>query len=236
MKIVVFTGSGVSAESGIATFRGSGGLWAEYRIEDVCTPQALAKDRERVIKFYNMRRREILSKEPNIAHKTISLLEEYFDVEVVTQNIDDLHERAGSKNVTHLHGEIVKLRSSTDESAVVPIDGWEQNVNERHQDGSLLRPFVVFFGEAVPMLEKAIDIVSKADIFLVVGTSLEVYPAASLVNYLKPGVPVYVVDPEAPYLKLKYNPVKYIREKASEAMPELMEELKRYSDDISGNN
>ncbi len=223
MKIVVFTGAGISRESGIATFRDSDGLWASYRIEDVCTPEALARNRHGVIDFYNMRRREVLSKEPNAAHRALVELEKRHDVEVVTQNIDDLHERAGSSRVTHLHGEIRKLRSSRDELATVPIEGWRQDYDARHPDGSLLRPFVVFFGESVPMLDSAIGIVGGADMMIVVGTSLQVYPAASLVHYLRPGAPVYLVDPNAPDTALKNLHV--IREPASVGVPGLVEQL-----------
>ena len=193
--IVVLTGAGISADSGIATFRDSDGLWANYRIEEVCTPEALARNRAKVIEFYNIRRKELLEKEPNAAHVALAELEKRRDVCVITQNIDDLHERAGSKNVVHLHGELRKLRSSWNEMATVPIEGWEQKLDEKHPDGSLLRPFVVFFGESVPMLEKAIEITEQADVLVIVGTSLNVYPAASLVNFVRPEVPIYIVDP-----------------------------------------
>ena len=169
--IVVLTGAGISADSGIATFRDSDGLWANYRIEDVCTPEALMRNRAQVIEFYNIRRKELLEKEPNAAHIALTELEKQTDVCVITQNIDDLHERAGSKNIVHLHGELRKLRSSWNEMATVPIEGWEQKLDEKHPDGSLLRPFVVFFGESVPMLEKAIEITEKADILIIVGGS-----------------------------------------------------------------
>ena len=154
-KIVVFTGAGVSADSGLATFRDSDGLWANYRIEDVCTPEALRDNRAQVVDFYNMRRREMLGKEPNAGHRAIAGLEKCFDVEVITQNVDNLHERAGSSRVTHLHGELTKLRSSRDPELIVPIDGWEQRLDATAPDGSLLRPHIVFFGEAVPMFERA---------------------------------------------------------------------------------
>ncbi len=223
MKIVVFTGAGISRESGIATFRDSDGLWANYRIEDVCTPEALARNREGVIDFYNMRRREVLSKEPNAAHIALAELEKHFEVEVITQNIDDLHERAGSTRVTHLHGEVRKLRSSFDELATVPIESWEQKYDTRHPDGSLLRPFVVFFGESVPMLDRAIEITGTADLMIVVGTSLQVYPAASLVHYLAPGTPIYIVDPNTPATHLANLHV--IREPASTGVPRLVDKL-----------
>ncbi len=223
MKIVVFTGAGISRESGIATFRDSDGLWADYRIEDVCTPEALVRNREGVIDFYNMRRREVLSKEPNAAHRALVELERHFDVEIFTQNIDDLHERAGSTRVTHLHGEVRKLRSSRDELATVPIEGWEQKYDTRHPDGSLLRPFVVFFGESVPMLDRAVEIAQTADMMIVVGTSLQVYPAASLVHYLRPGTPIWIIDPNTPDTHLKNLHI--IREPASVGVPQLVEEL-----------
>lgn len=223
MKIVVFTGAGISRESGIATFRDSDGLWANHRIEDVCTPEALIRNRRGVIDFYNMRRREVLSKEPNAAHRALVELERSFDVEVITQNIDDLHERAGSANVTHLHGEIRKLRSSFDESATVPIEGWEQKYDTRHPDGSLLRPFVVFFGEGVPMLERAVGITRTADLMIVVGTSLQVYPAASLVHCLRAGTPVYIIDPNTPEISLPNLHI--IREAATAGVPRLVGEL-----------
>ena len=223
MKIVVFTGAGISRESGIATFRDSDGLWANHRIEDVCTPEALIRNRNGVIDFYNMRRREILSKAPNAAHRALVELERKFDVEIITQNIDDLHERAGSANVTHLHGEIRKLRSSINETATVPIKGWEQKYDTRHPDGSLLRPYVVFFGENVPMLERAIEITRSADLMIVVGTSLQVYPAASLVHRLRPGTPIYIIDPNTPNVSLPNLHV--IREPASVGVPQLVDEL-----------
>lgn len=229
-KIVVFSGAGVSADSGISTFRDSDGLWAQYRIEDVCTPEALLRNRAQVIEFYNIRRRELLSKEPNAGHRAIAGLEKHFDVEVVTQNIDDLHERAGSTRVSHLHGELRKLRSSADEKLVVPIEGWEQRLDDLAPDGSLLRPFVVFFGEAVPMFEKAAEIVATADIFVIAGTSLAVYPAASLVRYIRPDIPVFVVDPGEPDTGWIRNEVKAYRMNSAEGMPLLAAELIRNRD------
>ena len=225
-KIVVFTGAGVSADSGLATFRDADGLWAEYRIEEVCTPEALARDRALVVKFYNMRRREMLAAEPNAGHRAIAALEQWFDVEVVTQNVDNLHERAGSSHVTHLHGELTCLRSERDPELIVPIEGWEQPLDARAADGALLRPHIVFFGEAVPMFERAVEIVGEADILLVVGTSLAVYPAASLVRYARPGVPIYVVDPGHPDTSWIRNPLTFIHKRAAEGLPELVETLR----------
>ncbi len=224
-KLVVFTGAGVSADSGIATFRDSDGLWANYRIEEVCTPEALARDRAKVVEFYNLRRRETLSKEPNAAHRAIAELEKYFDVEVVTQNVDNLHERAGSTRVTHLHGELTKLRSTANPDLIYPIEGWEQKLDARAEDGSYLRPHIVFFGEAVPMFDRATRIVEKADILVVVGTSLAVYPAASLVHYVDRSVPIYLVDPGQPDVAMIRNPLTHIRERAAVGMPELLETL-----------
>ena len=225
-RLVVFSGAGISADSGLATFRDADGLWAEYRIEDVCTPEALARDRLTVVEFYNRRRREMLAARPNAAHEAVAALERDFEVEVITQNVDNLHERAGSTHVTHLHGELTKLRSSRDPELIVPIEGWEQHPEELAPDGSLLRPHIVFFGEAVPMSEQAAAIAARADLLIVVGTSLAVYPAASLIRYVRPEVPVWVVDPGAPDLSGVRNPLNIIRKRAAEGMPELAQSLR----------
>lgn len=224
-KIVVFTGAGVSADSGISTFRDSDGLWANYRIEDVCTPEALVRNRAQVIEFYNIRRRELFSVEPNAAHRAIAELEQHFDVEVVTQNVDNLHERAGSTRVTHLHGELMKLRSERNPELIVPIEGWEQKMDARAEDGALLRPHIVFFGESVPMFDAATRIATSADVMIVVGTSLAVYPAASLVRYARAGVPVYVVDPGNPDVAMIRNPLTHIKARAADGMPALADKL-----------
>ena len=226
-RIVVFTGAGMSADSGIATFRDADGLWANYRIEEVCTPEALARNRALVIEFYNMRRREVLAARPNAGHLAIAGLERDFDVEVVTQNVDDLHERAGSTHVTHLHGELRKLRSMRNPDVIVPIEGWEQKLDATGPDGALLRPHIVFFGESVPMFERAAEIAARADAMVVVGTSLAVYPAASLVRYARPEVPIYVVDPGNPDVSGIRNPLTVIRKRAAEGVPELVELLRR---------
>ena len=226
-KIVVFTGAGVSADSGLATFRDADGLWASYRIEDVCTPEALRNNRATVIEFYNKRRRELLEKQPNAAHYAIAELEKHFDVDVITQNVDNFHERAGSTRVTHLHGELMKLRSSVDPDLIVPIEGWEQKPDAKAPDGSLLRPHIVFFGESVPMFERAAEIAARAEIMVVVGTSLAVYPAASLVHYVRPDVPIYLVDPGTPDLSLVRNPLTHIRARAAEGVPQLVDMLER---------
>ena len=226
-KLVVFTGAGMSADSGLATFRDSDGLWANYRIEDVCTPEALARNRALVIEFYNKRRREMLAARPNAGHEAIAALERDFAVEVVTQNVDDLHERAGSTHVTHLHGELRKLRSMRNPDLIVPIEGWEQALDATAPDGSLLRPHIVFFGESVPMFERAAEITARAEIMVVVGTSLAVYPAASLVRYAQPGVPIYLVDPGHPDTTGIRNPLTVISKRAAEGVPELAALLRR---------
>ncbi|MDE7069511.1 MAG: NAD-dependent deacylase, partial [Alistipes sp.] len=203
------------------------GLWSEDRIDDVCTPEALRRDRATMIGFYNMRRREMLGREPNAGHRAVAALERHFEVEVVTQNVDNLHERAGSSRVTHLHGELTKLRSSADPGLIVPIEGWEQPLDATASDGALLRPHIVFFGESVPMFDRAVGIVSAADLFVVVGTSLAVYPAASLVRYVRPGVPVFLVDPGEPDTSMIRNPFTHVRARAAEGMPALAERLEK---------
>lgn len=224
-KAVVFTGAGVSADSGLTTFRDSDGLWAKHRIEDVCTPEALASSRSKVIEFYNMRRREMLAAKPNAGHMALVKLEEKFDVDIITQNVDDLHERAGSRDVLHLHGELRKLRSTLNPDDIYPIEGWEQPLDAKAADGSLLRPHIVFFGEAVPMFERAVEITRQADIFIVIGSSLAVYPAASLLGYTRPEVPIYVVDPANPNTSLVRNRITHIKQRSAEGTPFLVEKL-----------
>jgi NAD-dependent deacetylase len=227
-RVVVFTGAGVSADSGIATFRDSDGLWANYRIEEVCTPDALRNNRAKVIEFYNLRRREALSKEPNAGHIAIAKMEEWADVCVITQNVDNLHERAGSTRVLHLHGELMKLRSESNPDLIYDInDGWEQSLDARGEDGALLRPHIVFFGEDVPMFTAASRIVENADILIVVGTSLAIYPAASLVYYVRDRkVPIYLVDPGTPDTAMIRNPLTHIKERGAVGVPQLVEMLK----------
>lgn len=192
--VVVLSGAGISAESGLGTFRGSGGLWEGMSVKDVATPEAWERDAKKVLRFYNQRRRDILAAEPNEAHHALRQLEDVFTVSIVTQNIDDLHERAGSSNVLHLHGEIMKARSSVDERLLYPRVG-DIQLGDRCEKGSQLRPHVVWFGEAVPMMDQAIALAKSADFFIVVGTSLEVYPAASLVDYVPYEATKFVVDP-----------------------------------------
>ena len=227
-RIVVFTGAGVSADSGISTFRDSDGLWANYRIEDVCTPEALRNNRQQVIEFYNMRRRESLEKLPNAGHIAIAEMEQLADVCVVTQNVDNLHEQAGSTRVVHLHGELMKLRSERNPELIYDInDGWEQELDARGEDGALLRPHIVFFGESVPMFDTACKIVESADILIVVGTSLAVYPAASLVYYVRDRkVPIYLVDPGNPDTAMIRNPLTHIKERGAVGVPQLLARLK----------
>lgn len=227
-RIVVFTGAGVSADSGISTFRDADGLWANYRIEDVCTPEALRNNREQVIEFYNMRRKESLTKRPNAGHLAIAAMEEWADVCVVTQNVDNLHEQAGSSRVLHLHGELMKLRSERNPGLIYDInEGWEQDIDARGEDGALLRPHIVFFGEDVPMFDTACRIVAAADILIVVGTSLAVYPAAALVYYVRDRqVPIYLVDPGNPDTAMICNPLTHIKERGAVGVPQLLKQLK----------
>ena len=228
-RIVVFTGAGVSADSGIATFRDADGLWANYRIEEVCTPEALKNNRARVIEFYNLRRKECLTKQPNEGHIAIATMEQWADVCVITQNVDNLHEQAGSTRVVHLHGELMKLRSEENPELVYDInEGWEQSLEERGEDGALLRPHIVFFGEDVPMFNFASRIVEQADVLIVVGTSLAVYPAASLVYYVRDKqVPIYLVDPGTPDVSMIANPLTHIKERGAVGVPQLVEKLRK---------
>lgn len=197
-KIVVLTGAGISAESGLKTFRDADGLWEGYNVMDVATPEAWQRDPDLVQKFYNERRAQVNAAQPNAAHFALAELEKEFDVAIVTQNIDDLHERAGSTNVTHLHGIITYAQSSRKASLIYPIKGDEIKMGELCKWGSQLRPHVVWFGEAVPMIEKAAEICAQADIFVLIGTSLAVYPAAGLIDYVPHQVPKYIIDPKIP--------------------------------------
>jgi NAD-dependent deacetylase len=206
-KIVVLSGAGISAESGIATFRDAGGLWENHPIEDVATPEGWARNPDLVLDFYNQRRRQAFAVQPNAGHYALAALEDTYDVTIITQNVDNLHERAGSTNVLHLHGELTKVRSSVDESLVYERDetNWEVRRGELCAKGSQLRPHIVWFGEAVPLIEEAAYITREADVFIVVGTSLAVYPAAGLVDFVEPDVPIFVVDPNLPDLRARPN-------------------------------
>ncbi len=223
MKIVVLTGAGISAESGLGTFRDSGGLWERFKIEDVATPKAWAKNPKLVLDFYNERRRLNNLAQPNKAHFALVELEKYFDVNIITQNIDDLHERAGSKNILHLHGEILKAKTSELSTDYYDIKG-DIKLGDLGKDGKQLRPHVVWFGEAVPMLDKAIKLTGQADIFIVVGTSLNVYPAANLIHHTSTNIHTYIIDPnEIKSLPKNYS---FIKAKATEGVPLLVKKLK----------
>jgi NAD-dependent deacetylase len=204
-KVVVLSGAGVSAESGIKTFRDSGGLWEGYNVMEVASPEGWHANPELVLDFYNQRRKNALSASPNEGHLLIAELEEYFKVSVITQNIDNLHEKAGSSRVIHLHGELFKSRSTLDPSLIYDIDGWELNMGDTCEKGSQLRPDIVWFGEMVPMMEVAVEEVVTADIFIVIGTSLQVYPAAGLLEYAKSSIPIYVIDPKMPDISYRSN-------------------------------
>lgn len=203
-NLIVLTGAGVSAESGLKTFRDSDGLWMGYDVYEVASPQGWQKNPELVLDFYNQRRKEVAEALPNAAHKAIADLQSDYNVIVITQNIDDLHERAGSKNVIHLHGEIFKMRSENDENTFYEIRD-KIRFGEKAADGFQLRPHVVWFGEQVPMIEKAASILPKADIFMLVGTSLQVYPAAGLIDLLPAGIPKYIIDKNPPSVPAEHN-------------------------------
>jgi NAD-dependent deacetylase len=221
--IVVLTGAGISAESGLKTFRDSDGLWEGYNINDVATPEAWEWNPALVQDFYNMRRKSVLEAKPNAAHYALAQLEDKFKVTIITQNIDDLHERSGSTNVVHLHGIITRSQSSKNPNLTYPIDGWELKMGELCELGSQLRAHVVWFGEAVPMIDEAASICTTADLFILVGTSLAVYPAAGLINYVPRSVPKYIIDPKIPYLPSDHF-IK-IEEKATVGVVELVDKL-----------
>ncbi len=221
-NIVVLSGAGISAESGIATFRDSGGLWEKYAIEDVATPEAWQRNPERVLQFYNERRRQLREAKPNAAHKALAGLEEKFDVQIVTQNVDDLHERAGSHRVLHLHGELMKARSTVDPQLIYDWNG-DIRPGDCCEKGSQLRPHIVWFGESVPAMEDAIPYFRTADRLLVVGTSLAVTPAASLIHFVPDSCPVFLVDPDIGLLPPIPN-LRYIAMKAGEGVPLLVKQ------------
>ncbi len=223
-KIVILSGAGISAESGVSTFRDNGGLWENHKIEDVATPEAWERNQDLVLQFYNERRKNALSVLPNSAHKAIVELESAYQISVITQNVDDLHERAGTKNVLHLHGELFKVRSTIDSSLVYTLEGWELKKGDFCEKGSQLRPHIVWFGEAVPLIEDAIQEVLNADIMIIIGTSLAVYPAAGLIQYVDRSKPIYIIDPVKPDIKLKSNMV-FIQEKATLGMETLLGKL-----------
>lgn len=224
-RLVVLTGAGISAESGIKTFRDSDGLWEGYNIYDVATPDAWERNPTLVQEFYNERRKQVLKAEPNLAHLELAKLEEHFDVQIITQNIDDLHERAGSTQITHLHGIITFAQSDKNASLIYPIKGGELKMGEYCELGSQLRPHVVWFGEAVPMIETAAVICEEADLFMLVGTSLAVYPAAGLLDFVPASVPKYIIDPKIPSVNQYANLIK-IEKSATAGVKEVAKLLK----------
>lgn len=227
-RLVVLTGAGISAESGIPTFRDSDGLWNNYSVEDVATVEGFVRNPELVLDFYNEMRKDLPNHQPNYGHIGLKELEEFFDVQIITQNVDDLHERVGSTQILHLHGELTKACSSKDTTrSIVQLPHYDSEIKigDKASDGSQLRPFIVWFGEAVPMIEPAIEWVEKADIFLIVGTSLVVYPAAGLTHYLRPDVPVYVIDPK-PVSVPSASKFRMIMKGASEGMREFVSLMK----------
>jgi NAD-dependent deacetylase len=223
-NIVILTGAGISAESGIKTFRGSDGLWENHKVTDVATPEAWQRDPELVLRFYNERRKQIRTVQPNKAHLALVELEKNFNVDIVTQNIDDLHERAGSSKVLHLHGEINQSRSSTDENQIYNIVDVEMKIGDQCELGSQLRPNIVWFGESVPMIEPAIELMLKAEIVIVIGTSMQVYPAAGLLDFSKSTTQVYNIDPNSVMQSQQKN-LSIIKQKAGIAVPLLVREL-----------
>lgn len=223
-KIVVLTGAGISAESGVKTFRDDNGLWRNYRFEEVASPEAWNRDPELVMEFYNIRRKQLLEVNPNPAHYALARLEENYAVQIITQNVDDLHERAGSSDILHLHGELRKARSTADPALIYDVEGWELKLGDKCVKGSQLRPHVVWFGEPVDNILPAMDIAAKADIFMVIGTSLVVYPAAGLIDYVDAKAEKFLVDPNARQFDDVPN-LTVTREKAGIAVPRLVDRL-----------
>jgi NAD-dependent deacetylase len=223
-KLVVLSGAGISAESGLRTFRDSDGLWEGYNVTDVATPRAWRKDPQLVLDFYNERRKNVAAANPNEAHIGLAALENDFEVTIITQNIDDLHERGGSSHILHLHGEIFKMRSERDESLVYDIRD-DMKLGDKGEDGQQLRPAIVWFEEPVPKIEEAVPLVLAADIFVVIGTSLVVYPAAGLVNYVRNGIPIFIIDKKIPYTSPMPN-MTMIEKSATEGVKELTKLLR----------
>jgi len=228
-KIVVLSGAGISAESGLSTFRDSGGLWEGYNINEVATPEGWSRNPDQVLDFYNLRRSQSCKAQPNRAHSGIAYLESKFDVQIVTQNVDDLHERGGSSKVLHLHGELTKVRSVKNENLVIDIGDRSMRMGDLASDGEQLRPHVVWFGEMVPMLEEAAKIVEQADILVVIGTSLVVYPAAGLINYAPISCRKYIIDPSTPEL-YSFDGWIHIKETATSGIAKLIEDLEEKYD------
>lgn len=228
-KLVISSGAGISAESGISTFRDAGGLWENYPVMEVCSADGFRRNPELVHNFYNARRRDLVTKEPNDAHKILAELEKDFDVYVITQNVDNLHEKAGSSKILHLHGELMKMRSVSDPDYIEPLDmeHLETTPETRGKRGDKMRPHIVFFQEPVPNMEKAAVWVHEADIFVVIGTSLNVYPAAGLLMYVKPGTPIFYIDPNPATSAVLSPDVRVIKATATEGMKKLKEILER---------
>lgn len=228
--MVVLTGAGVSAESGIKTFRDDNGLWEGHDVMEVATPEGFSKNPGLVLDFYNQRRRQLLTVDPNQAHRDLAEFEQHFNVTIITQNVDDLHERAGSSNVVHLHGELLKARSSKNET---DVQTWKKDINLGHNcpKGFQMRPHIVWFGEAVPMIDKAMDICSSADILVIIGTSMQVYPAASLMHYVPNGTPTYFIDPK-PAIESQEN-LTVIAKNATKGTQKLKQLLKSHLPEIT---
>lgn len=223
-KIVALTGAGISAESGIPTFRDANGLWEGHDIMEVATPEAWQRNPELVLEFYNQRRKGALNVKPNAGHLALAELEQYFEVSIITQNVDNLHEKAGSTKVLHLHGELFKSRSTRFPDLVYDMEGWELKMGDCCEKGTQLRPHIVWFGEAVPLMDKAVEEALEADIFLVIGTSMLVYPAAGLINFVGEEVSKYIIDPKLPDLRAGRN-LHLIAKKAGEGVPEIAQKL-----------
>ncbi|MFT6970825.1 MAG: NAD-dependent deacetylase [Roseivirga sp.] len=223
-KLVVLSGAGISAESGLKTFRDSDGLWEGHDVMEVATPEGWQSNPKLVLDFYNARRRQALEAKPNQAHLLLKELESKFDVSIITQNVDNFHEQAGSANIIHLHGQLFESQSTTDENLIYSMDHWELKLGDLCEKGSQLRPNIVWFGEAVPMMDIAIDITQEADILVIVGTSMVVYPAAGLMHYAQRDIPIYVIDPVKPSISSQYN-IHFIEEKATQGMAKLIELL-----------
>ena len=224
-KIVVLSGAGVSAESGVKTFRDDDGLWEGHDVMQVASPEGWAADMDLVLEFYNQRRKQALEVQPNLGHKIIADLENDFEVSIVTQNVDNLHERAGSTQVMHLHGELFKCRSTLDDNLIYDMEGWELKKGDLCEKGAQLRPHIVWFGEMVPLMDDAIQEVQSADVFIVIGTSLVVYPAAGLIHHTKPGIPIFVIDPKLPDLPTMAKMTTF-EEGGSTGMKKVVEMLK----------
>ncbi|MES2545911.1 MAG: NAD-dependent deacylase [Bacteroidota bacterium] len=225
-KLVILSGAGISAESGVQTFRDSGGLWEGHNVMDVASPEGYARNPELVLDFYNKRRQQLKEVSPNLAHQILVELETFFDVQIITQNVDDLHERAGSSNVLHLHGELLKIRSTKNQNY---IRDWTDDLFSTHTDdkGNKMRPHIVWFGEEVPALEQAVELVQQADVLIIIGTSLQVYPAAGLMNFAKPTIPVYYIDPNPATIYDLPNDIKVIATTGSKGMEIVRKELQK---------